>query len=66
MKLANNSRELAKQATTKLKDEQERMQKIMREKERSWKAQLEALEIELKAFRANTSQQLPGIPSFAR
>eukprot|EP00830_Metopus_es_P002700 TRINITY_DN1244_c0_g1_i2.p1 TRINITY_DN1244_c0_g1~~TRINITY_DN1244_c0_g1_i2.p1 ORF type:complete len:574 (+),score=206.76 TRINITY_DN1244_c0_g1_i2:67-1788(+) len=60
VKIAQKSTELAKLATEKLKQEQDRFQSLLKEKEYTWKTQLEALQIENKVLLGKSAQQCPG------
>eukprot|EP01022_Parablepharisma_sp_SALTPOND_P018497 TRINITY_DN3024_c0_g1_i1.p1 TRINITY_DN3024_c0_g1~~TRINITY_DN3024_c0_g1_i1.p1 ORF type:complete len:1037 (-),score=207.38 TRINITY_DN3024_c0_g1_i1:7357-10467(-) len=52
LKLVNDSKELARQATEKLNEDQARSQKLLRDKENAWAAKVNSLEIELKAVKS--------------
>ena len=60
IRIANDNKELAKQAMAKLEAEQERFQQLLKEREQSWKGQIDSLQIEIKVLKATNSHQFPG------
>jgi len=55
MKLANANKELAKNATARLKEEQERNKKMLKEKDRAWGNKVKELESELEAIKSKSN-----------